>query len=112
DTRPDLVITHSSHDLHWDHGLVNRATVSALRRTPCDLLAFMSSPEMNALTRGFGQCFADITGYVDTKIDAISAHRSQLAKLDVESSRDLARAMGRISGFAFAEAYEVLRVRI
>src|SRR5439155_24839113 len=39
DVRPDLVITHSAHDLHWDHGLVNRATVSAVRRWPCNLLA-------------------------------------------------------------------------
>jgi LmbE family N-acetylglucosaminyl deacetylase len=112
DIRPDLVITHSANDLHWDHSLVNRATVSALRRTPCDLLAFLSSPEMNAQSRSLGQCFADISTTVDTKIAAISAHRSQLPKLDLESSRDLARAMGRISGFAYAEAYEVLRVRI
>lgn len=112
DLRPDLVITHSEHDLHWDHGLVNHATVSALRRTPCDLLAYLSSPENNAQTRGFGPCFADVTGFIDQKIEAISCHRSQLARLDVESSRDLARAMGRISGFAYAEGYEVLRVRI
>lgn len=112
DIRPDLVITHSAHDMHWDHSLVNRATMSALRRTPCDLLAFLSSPEMNAQARSFGQCFADITDTIDTKLRAISAHSTQLPKLDLESSRDLARAMGRISGFAFAEAYEVLRVRI
>ncbi|MBL9013274.1 MAG: PIG-L family deacetylase [Myxococcales bacterium] len=112
DTRPDLVITHSAHDLHWDHGLVNRATVSALRRTPCDLLAFLSSPEMNAQSRSLGQCFADISKSIDKKIEAISAHRSQVPKLDLESSRDLARAMGRISGYEYAEAYEVLRVRI
>jgi LmbE family N-acetylglucosaminyl deacetylase len=112
DIRPDLVVTHSANDLHWDHGLVNRATVSALRRTPCDLLAFMSSPEMNAQARSMGQCFADISSTIDDKIAAISAHKSQLSKLDLESSRDLARAMGRISGFAFAETYEVLRVRI
>ncbi len=112
DIRPDLVITHSAHDLHWDHGLVNRATVSALRRTPCDLLAFLSSPEMNAQARSLGQCFADISSTIDTKIEAISAHSTQLPRLDLESSRDLARAMGRISGFAFAEAYEVLRVRV
>jgi LmbE family N-acetylglucosaminyl deacetylase len=111
-TRPDLVVTHSRHDLHWDHGLVNRATLSALRRTPCDLLAFLSSPEMNAQSRSLGQCFADISSTIDTKIEAISVHRSQLPKLDLESSRDLARAMGRISGFAFAETYEVLRMRI
>jgi len=112
DMRPDLVITHSASDLHWDHGLVNRATVSALRRTPCDLLAFLSSPEMNAQARAVGQCFADITQTMDTKLRAISAHTSQVPKLDLESSRDLARAMGRISGYQYAEAYEVLRMRI
>lgn len=112
DTRPDLVITHSSSDLHWDHGLVNRATVSALRRTPCDLLAFLSSPEMNAQARGVGQCFADISTTMDAKIAAIGAHASQVPKLDLESSRDLARAMGRISGYQYAECYEALRVRI
>jgi len=112
DTRPDLVITHSAFDLHWDHGLVNRATVSALRRTPCDLLAFLSSPEMNAQSRGIGQCFADISKTMDAKIAAISAHQSQIAKLDLDSSRDLARAMGRISGYEYAESYEALRVRV
>ncbi|MEO8554947.1 MAG: PIG-L deacetylase family protein [Kofleriaceae bacterium] len=112
DVRPDLVITHSANDLHWDHGLVNRATVSALRRTPCDLLAYLSSPEMNAQSRSFGNCFADITGFVDTKLAAIACHKSQLPKLDLESSRDLARAMGRISGFGDAEVYETLRVRV
>jgi LmbE family N-acetylglucosaminyl deacetylase len=112
DVRPDLVITHSSNDLHWDHGLVNRATVSALRRTPCDLLAYLSSPEMNAQSRSLGNCFADITGHVETKLNAIACHKSQLHHLDLESSRDLARAMGRISGYEYAESFEVLRVRI
>jgi LmbE family N-acetylglucosaminyl deacetylase len=113
DVRPDLVVTHSAHDLHWDHGLVNRATVSALRRWPCNLLAYVSSYEMNAQvsTRAVGQCFADITETIDRKLEAISAHESQLAKMDVESTRDLARAMGRLAGVAYAEAYEVLRLR-
>jgi LmbE family N-acetylglucosaminyl deacetylase len=112
DVRPDLVITHSANDLHWDHGLVNRATVSALRRTPCDLLAYLSSPEMNAQSRSLGNCFADISQYVEVKLQAIGCHKSQLPRLDLESSRDLARAMGRISGYEYAECYEVLRVRI
>lgn len=112
DVRPDLVITHSANDLHWDHGLVNRATVSALRRTPCDLLAYLSSPEMNAQSRSLGNCFADISHYVEAKLAAIACHKSQMPKLDLESSRDLARAMGRISGYEYAECYEVLRVRI
>ncbi len=112
DLHPDLVVTHSANDLHWDHGLVHRATVSALRRTPCDLLAFLSSPEMNAHARCVGECFADVSKSIDTKLDAIRCHNSQLGKFDLESSRDLARAMGRISGYEYAEAYQVLRVRV
>ena len=80
--------------------------------TPCDLLAYLSSPEMNAQSRSFGNCFADITGFVDAKLAAIACHQSQLPKLDLDSSRDLARAMGRISGFEYAEVYETLRVRV
>jgi len=112
DLQPDLVITHSANDLHWDHGLVNRATVSALRRTPCDLLAFLSSPEMNAQARCVGECFADVSKTIDKKVNAIKCHQSQIGKMDIESSRDLARAMGRISGYEYAEAYQVLRVRV
>jgi LmbE family N-acetylglucosaminyl deacetylase len=59
-----------------------------------------------------GNCFADISGYVDAKLGAIACHKSQLPKLDLESSRDLARGMGRISGYEYAECYEVLRVRV
>jgi LmbE family N-acetylglucosaminyl deacetylase len=113
DVRPDLVITHSQHDLHWDHSLVHRATVSALRRWPCDLIAYLSSYEMNAQlgSRAMGQCFADVSATIDVKIEAIAAHESQLAKMDVESTRDLARAMGRLAGVAYAESYEALRLR-
>jgi LmbE family N-acetylglucosaminyl deacetylase len=49
---------------------------------------------------------------METKIAAIRAHESQVPKLDLDSSRDLARAMGRISGYEYAEAYEALRVRV
>lgn len=111
DVRPDIVITHSAQDLHWDHSLVNRATVSSLRRWPCNVLAYLSSYEMNVQQRSVGQCFADISETIDRKVEAIAAHKSQLAKMDLESTRDLARAMGRLAGVEYAEAYEVLRLR-
>jgi LmbE family N-acetylglucosaminyl deacetylase len=110
--QPQLVITHSARDLHWDHRLVHHATVSALRRTPCDLLAFMSSPEMNAHSHAIGQCFADVTETIDRKLAAVAAHATQLPKIELESAKDLARAMGRICGAQYAEAFEVLRMRI
>ena len=112
DLKPDLVITHGKTDLHFDHGLVHTATISALRRAPCDLLAYLSSPEMNAQSRCYGQCFVDVSDTIDTKLGAIGCHESQLTRFDLESSKDLARAMGRMSGFEYAEAYEVLRARL
>jgi LmbE family N-acetylglucosaminyl deacetylase len=68
--------------------------------------------EMNAQTRSFGQCFADVTDSIEQKVEAISAHQSQMTHFDLESTRDLARAMGRIAGLKFAECYEVLRLRV
>jgi LmbE family N-acetylglucosaminyl deacetylase len=111
DLKPALVLVHSASDLHWDHGLVNRAAISALRRTPADLLAFTSHSELNARSRPIGQCFVDITQNIGSKMAAVSAHATQLSRFDLESVRDFSRAMGRISGVTYAEAFEVLRVR-
>lgn len=114
DERPELVLTHSLRDVHWDHRLVHGATISALRRTPCDLLAFTSTPELNAASHFLGECFADISETMDVKLSAVAAHATQVAKggVDLDSCRDIARALGRLSGVRFAEAYEVLRLRI
>ncbi len=111
DFRPDLVLAHSASDLHWDHGLVNRAAISSLRRLSANLLAFTSSYELNAHSRIIGQCFIDITGTLEKKMGAIHAHATQLSKIDIDATRDLARGMGRIAGVKFAEAFEVLRMR-
>ena len=112
--RPDLVLTHSERDLHWDHRLVHRASVAALRRTPCDLFCFTSTPELNAASNFLGQGFADITDTLEVKLRAVAAHASQVVKgsVNVESCRDLARALGRLSGAHYAEAYEVLRLML
>ena len=112
DLRPDFVFVHSAHDLHWDHGLVNRAAISALRRTPANLFAFTSSYELNAQSRAMGQCFVDITSTIGSKMAAISAHVTQLQRIDLEGTRDFARAMGRIAGVTYAEVFEVLRLRL
>jgi LmbE family N-acetylglucosaminyl deacetylase len=109
---PDLVITHNANDLHWDHTLVHRATVSAARRSRCELLAYAASPALGAITRPLGPCFADISSTIDNKLSAIAAHKSQFSSPAVEARRDLARTIGHLAGVPYAEAFEPLRLWI
>jgi LmbE family N-acetylglucosaminyl deacetylase len=109
---PDVVITHAACDLHLDHTLVNRATVSACRRAPCDLLAYMASPDLGTQDRPVGTCFADITSTIDVKLAAMAEHASQITPRSIESKRDAARATGRLCGVAYAEAFELMRLRV
>ncbi|MEJ7597761.1 MAG: PIG-L deacetylase family protein [Kofleriaceae bacterium] len=104
---PALVITHDAHDLHWDHTLVHRATLGAVRRARCDLLAYANSP-----ARPAGTCYADITSTIDVKLAAIAAHASQFSAASVAGRRDLARAVGQLHGVGYAEAFEPLRLLI
>ncbi len=112
--QPELVFTHAKHDRHNDHRVVHEATLAALRRTPCNVLAFPSTPELNAAWNSVGECFADITDTLEIKLAALRLHTTQVAKgiVDVESCRDLARALGRMSGVPYAEAFQALRLRL
>lgn len=110
--RPDLVFVHSTSDLHWDHGLTTRAAMSALRRIPANLLAFSSSYELNPQARTIGQLFVDITQTLDIKLEAISAHQSQMKGIELTAHREQARAMGRKCGAEAAEVFEVLRLKV
>jgi len=109
---PDLVITHNANDLHWDHTLVHRATISAARRSRCELLAYTATPALGAVARSLGPCFADISSTIDIKLSAIAAHRSQISSPAVQARKDLARTIGHLAGVQYAEAFEPLRLWI
>jgi LmbE family N-acetylglucosaminyl deacetylase len=110
DVRPDLVFVHSQSDLHYDHALSTRAAMSALRRSACNIFAFSSSYELNAQARFIGQCFVDVSETLETKIAAIRAHASQLDSMDLEGTKNYARAMGKKCGAEAAEVFELLRL--
>jgi LmbE family N-acetylglucosaminyl deacetylase len=109
---PDLVITHGASDLHWEHFLVHRATLSAVRRCPCDMLAYNASPDLGPLVRTTGGAFVDITATIETKLEAIAVHASQVGDRTLASRRDQMRAAGRLCGVTYAEMFDVLRLRV
>src|SRR3569623_3000268 len=48
---PDLVITHGPSDTHWDHFLVHRATLAALRRARSDVVLYDAGPPIDSRVR-------------------------------------------------------------
>jgi LmbE family N-acetylglucosaminyl deacetylase len=112
---PELVITHAVDDMHADHITVHRATIAALgeRRTRCDVLAYHASPDLAAIPRRMGPCFADITETIDQKLAAIAAHATQFpTTAAIESRREHARVAGLYAGTTYAESFELLRLYV
>mgnify|MGYP001550570847 CR=1 FL=1 len=105
---PDLVITHGASDTHWDHFLVHRASLSAIRRTRCDVVMYDAGPPLTARLRG--GLYVDIEAVIETKLAAIAEHRSQFSAAAVEGRREAARAIGAMCGLRYAEVYEPLRM--
>ncbi|NVB81620.1 MAG: hypothetical protein HOV81_24715 [Kofleriaceae bacterium] len=105
--KPDLVIAHQAEDTHWDHFLVHRAVVSAMRRQRANLIAYSAGSGPAAT---IGTCFADITDHIDTKLAALGKHATQFSTAKVEAMRDRARAAGVSCGVGYAEVFTPLRV--
>jgi LmbE family N-acetylglucosaminyl deacetylase len=105
---PDLVIAHGPSDTHWDHFLVHRATLAALRRTRCDVVLYDAGPPIGSRLRT--GLFVDIEPVLDTKLAAVAAHVTQFSAAAVEGRREAARAAGALCGLRYAEVFEPQRL--
>lgn len=105
---PDLIFTHTPHDLHSDHRSVFEATREAARG-PCTILAYENPNTPAEFNPGF---YVDIGDYLDDKIAAIARHKTQAGKpyTDPEVIRHSAGFRGTQARVKFAEAFEVVRV--
>jgi LmbE family N-acetylglucosaminyl deacetylase len=108
---PELVIVHGAADSHWDHSLVHRAVLAALRRSRCDILAFATRLPAGASPPP-PTCVVDITTTIDRKLAAIAEHRSQFPAGFAETRREAARTLGRTHGVELAEVFEVVRIAL
>lgn len=108
---PDLVIVHGAHDCHWDHTLVHRAVLAALRRARCDVLAYATRLPTGAAPPP-PTCVVDISSSIDRKLAAIAEHASQFPAGFADKRRALARTLGHAHGVELAEVFEVLRIAL
>jgi LmbE family N-acetylglucosaminyl deacetylase len=106
--QPDVVFTHSSHDLHQDHQSVHDATLRASRNLNT-VLCYESPSTTQAFQPNF---FIDIQNYADIKVESIREHRGQKKRSYTQSDRVDGTALFRGSQAKLkrAEGFEAIRM--
>jgi LmbE family N-acetylglucosaminyl deacetylase len=107
--KPDIIFTHSLHDLHQDHQTVHEATLRAARNSRTTILCY----ESPSATQDFHPTyFVDVDKYVEIKIRAIREHWDQHNKPYMKP--DLVRGKlafrGSQAKVEYAEGFEVARM--
>ena len=106
---PNIIFTHSNHDIHQDHQLVFESTLRAARNTRTTILCY----ESPSVTQDFRPTyFVDVGRYVDIKIQAIREHRDQRKKtyMKPELIRSKLSFRGGQAKVDYAEGFEVVRM--
>jgi LmbE family N-acetylglucosaminyl deacetylase len=108
---PRMIFVHSPDDTHQDHRNLAQGTLSATRYVPNFL--FYEVPTTQNFTPN---CFTDIEKVLDRKLACLEAHRSQVAKTNIEdltilelavSSANFRGIQGRVK---YAEAFQSVRL--
>ncbi len=122
DVAPRTLLLPFAGDIHVDHQLVFRSALVAARPHqqvfPRTVLAYETLSESNwnapYLTPGFHpNVYVDITGYLESKLEAMSRYGSQVKPPPHERSLDTLRALAVLRGAAVhcpaAEAFVMVR---
>lgn len=107
---PDLILTHSEHDIHQDHYAVHQAVLRAARNHH-SILCF----ESPSVTRDFSpSVFIDVSEYSGVKNTAVNTHANQMGKPYM--TRDIIDGItsfrGRQARITRAEGFEPVRLRL
>ncbi|RZJ16380.1 MAG: hypothetical protein EOO54_17100, partial [Haliea sp.] len=105
---PTHVYTHSRHDAHQDHRNVHLASIVGAR----DVANLYCYQAPSSTIEFRPNLFIDISSHIGSKVDAIAAYQSQVARsasLSADHIRATARYWGRYTGYGLAEPMEVIR---
>jgi LmbE family N-acetylglucosaminyl deacetylase/tetratricopeptide (TPR) repeat protein len=103
ETKADIIITQSPHDIHQDHKAVFEATKIAARGNKT-LLCY---EDVSTEAHFAANYFVDITDFMEDKIRAVQAHRTQNEKpyMHPEKINGRAAHRGLQTGVKYAEAF-------
>lgn len=119
---PKVIYTHHPSDLNVDHGLINRAVLTATRPVAGGSVHEIYAFEVPSSTEwSFHQLgpafrpnvFVDIADTLEKKIDAMACYDSEIRNFPHPRSQDALRAIamrwGSVAGCKAAEAFELVR---
>lgn len=107
---PNVIITHSCHEVHQDHAAVHHAVMRAARNHHSILC--MESPSVTSDFRP--TVFVETGEYADIKKTAIAAHANQAGKpyMSDHVVDGITHFRGRQARLGKAEAFEVMRLQL
>lgn len=120
--KPERIYTHHPGDLNVDHGVVNRAVLTATRPMAGNPVKQVYAFEVASSTEWAFQrvgipftpnTFVDIETTIESKIDAMQAYESEARPFphprSPEALRAIAKRWGSVVGVGAAEAFELIR---
>ena len=121
DVQPEIVFTQHGGDLNVDHQITFRAAMTALRPMAGRCVRALYAYEVASSTEWSFQkfepvfrptLFRDIDGFVEKKIEAMSAYELESRAVPHPRSPEVLRAMaitrGSVAGLKAAEAFETI----
>jgi LmbE family N-acetylglucosaminyl deacetylase len=121
--QPEEVFLPHRADVHTDHRVVFDAVAACTKwfRYPSvrRVLAYETISEtesgLDASNAFRPNCFIDISGYLERKLEIVAIYQSELGVFpfprSIDAIRTLAKLRGAASGFMAAEAFQLLRER-
>jgi len=119
DFKPNIVYTHSKHDVNIDHRILCDATLVATRPVPGSKIKQVLSFEIPSSTEWYfpsqfsPNIFEDISKELTKKKNALKAYKTEIRKFPHPRSSDaleiIAKKWGTVCGFNAAEAFTLIR---
>ncbi|MDO8662403.1 MAG: PIG-L deacetylase family protein [Candidatus Omnitrophota bacterium] len=106
----EKVYTHWIGDIHHDHHAVSMASLHSCRHVPRMLM--YRSNWYHSTSEFRGNFYIDITGFIDKKIQAIKAHKSELKRTHqkwISFFKNEAENAGQKIGVKYAEVFEAVK---
>jgi LmbE family N-acetylglucosaminyl deacetylase len=120
--KPEVIYTHHGGDLNVDHGVIHRAVLTATRPVSGQPVREIYAFEVPSSTEWAFQriepvfrpnVFLDVAATLEIKIAAMACYESETRAFphprSPEALRAIAARWGSVTGFAAAEAFELIR---